>query len=410
MINQDQISNDLRNVATIRVADPIIGGIPPLTITPESENDLIDVVKYTRENDMTIMARGSGSALQCGGVPNGLDAMVETTKLSDIVEYHPDDLVVVTKAGISLSALNETLRRDNLELSLDPPRERYENGSTVGGLLATGTAGPRALVRRSVRDLVLGVRAVLPDGRCVQFGGKVVKNVAGYDLSKLFIGAFGTLGIVTEVAFRLHPRAHSSAYVASSTDLGSVAELMEKMGRSQLVASGVEMTRHPRKQDVTLVAGFEGTDRGVERRSATAIDAFDGKLTERPEWWTDLPEAATVFKVSCSLGVLGKVLRLISDMEDELGIGIEVRVSGTGVGYVGVHTADNDLAATLLTKIRGLLSVDRQGVCSILYSSEGLRNIVDPWGEVDGLKYMQELKDRFDPDRRLAPGRFVGGI
>ena len=194
------------------------------------------MLRAAAEHDLTVVPRGSGSKLGWGAPPRRCDLVVDTLRLDQVLEHAAGDLVARVQAGVSLHRLGEVLGGAGQELALDPapglgaparaaldgavpggaavdgPDDgAHPAGGTVGGTLATAAAGPRRLRYGTPRDLVIGVTVVRADGTVAHSGGKVVKNVAGYDLGKLFTGSFGTLGLIVEAAFRLHPRPAATA-------------------------------------------------------------------------------------------------------------------------------------------------------------------------------------------------------
>src|SRR5690606_36425328 len=178
------------------------------------------VLREATAQGLATVARGGGTALDWGAPPERADLLLDTTGLARLAEHGAGDLVVVAEAGLPVAALLDAVGRSAQELVADLPPERLtggaRGGSTLGGMLATGTSGPRRLQRGAVRDLVLGATVALADGTVASSGGKVVKNVAGYDLAKLMTGAYGTLGVVVRAAFRLHPVRPDRAYVVAT--------------------------------------------------------------------------------------------------------------------------------------------------------------------------------------------------
>src|SRR5690349_1035185 len=181
---------------------------PSTVHRPTSVEEAASVLRDSRGG---VLFRGAGTKMSWAGRPHDPDLVLETTGLGQLLEHNPADMTASVQAGMPLRALQDRLDEAGQWLALDPPTE--PEGATVGGLLATGESGPRRLRYGALRDLVIGVTLVLPDGTVAHAGGHVIKNVAGYDLSKLVYGSLGTLGLIAEVVLRLHPLPETTATV-----------------------------------------------------------------------------------------------------------------------------------------------------------------------------------------------------
>jgi glycolate oxidase FAD binding subunit len=191
----------------VRTADDadLVGGVPARFVAaPASTEQTSDVLRVAADHGMCVVVRGHGTKLHWGGTPRAVDLIVDTARLAGVVDHAAGDLVVVARAGTSLSDLQAAVGAADQELAYDDPL-----ASTVGGALATAPSGPRRLLRGTLRDLLIGVTFVRADGVVAKAGGRVVKNVAGYDFGKLLTGSYGTLAVVTEAVFRLLPRARA---------------------------------------------------------------------------------------------------------------------------------------------------------------------------------------------------------
>ena len=228
----DEALAALRN-ATGGAAGPageadIIGGVPARYVAvPPSTVDASAVLRVAAAYGLAVVARGAGTKRDWAAPPSRLDLILDTTRMAGVVEHAAGDLVVVVRAGTTVEELAGKLAPAGQQLALDTALP----GATIGGTVATATSGPRRMLYGTVRDLLIGVTVVRADGVVARAGGKVVKNVAGYDLGKLVAGSYGTLGIVTECAFRLHPLPARSAYVCRTVDGPAEA--------GRLVASGL---------------------------------------------------------------------------------------------------------------------------------------------------------------------------
>ncbi|MGC9542086.1 FAD-binding protein [Streptomyces sp. UG1] len=223
---------------------------------------LAEVRDAVRDGPPRLLIAGSGTAAEWGGTPSPHDAVLDVTGLDGVLTYQPSDLTVAVKAGTPLAALQEVLAENGQQVGLDAAR--IPRGATVGGLLATADGGPARHAYGTLRDCVIGITVVLADGTVARSGGQVIKNVAGYDLAKLFHGSLGTLGVIAEVTLRLHPLAEASCTVAAACTPGRSLELADRMMREALEPVALEW------YDGRLLARFDGSRAGVARRARAA--------------------------------------------------------------------------------------------------------------------------------------------
>ncbi len=359
--------------------DDHVGGVPArLVAAPTSTAEAAALIGAAQE--LTVVVRGGGTKIHWGPPPRALDLIIDTRRLAGMVEHAAGDLITVLRAGTPLG----DLALGDQQLAIDAPP-----GATVGGTVATGASGPRRMQYGTARDLLIGITVVRADGRVAKSGGKVVKNVAGYDLGKLYTGSYGTLGLITECVFRLHPRPSAATYVRSTAPAEAVPALLA----AQVVPTAIEIDSDTGELAVLV----EGTPEGVRERSALVGKLLAGELSEEPPgWWGRMPWADGEIGMKLSVP-LSKVPSLISS-------GSRVRGSaGTGV----LHAAAADI--TEVERLRALC-VRGGGHAVVLTAPAEVRDILDMWGPVPGLALMRRIKDQFDPGHRFAPGRFVGGI
>jgi glycolate oxidase FAD binding subunit len=317
-----------------------------------------------------------------------VDTVVDVSGMDRILDHAAGDLVVQVQAGVPLAELAAALAPAGQRLAID----EVVAGSTIGGVLATGLTGPLRASHGGVRDLVLGVTVVLADGRCARAGGRVVKNVAGFDLSKLYTGSFGTLGVITEAFLRLHPVPERTAWV-------TVEDLAEA---DSLWPAAVEVHAGPGVAP-ELVALLEGTDRGVEGRLAGRAEAA------RPSWWGGLPglgEGETLLKLTT---VRSAVPALVESCR-RLGVVAVTGSAAAGILWAGVAAGTPVAEAVEVLQVLRAACARYRGSASALRAGPALRDATDAWGPVPALALMRRVKDEFDPGPRLAPGCFVGGI
>jgi glycolate oxidase FAD binding subunit len=220
-------------------ADAVAGVRPALVASPASTEQASAVLRAAAVLGLAVIPRGTGTKLDWGNPPERADLVVDTTRLDQVVEHAAGDLVATAQAGVTLEQLADVLSRAGQRLALDA-------AGTVGGVLSTGVAGPLRLRYGTPRDLLIGITIVRADGTIAKSGGKVVKNVAGYDLGKLFAGSRGTLGLITQATFRLHPIPAATAYVTVSCDSAAAcAGLLAAAPRPQIAPRAAERPPPP---------------------------------------------------------------------------------------------------------------------------------------------------------------------
>ena len=357
---------------------------------PASTEEAADVMRDAAARGLAVLVRGAGTKHDWGHPPRRVDLVVDTGRLTGVVEHAAGDLIVVVRAGTPMAQLQDKLAPAGQQLALDTPLP----GATVGGTVAANTSGPRRMLYGTVRDLLIGITIVRADGVVAKAGGKVVKNVAGYDLGKLFTGSYGTLGLITECAFRLHPLPAATAVVTREVDTpAEVGRTVAGVLAAQVVPSGIEVDSAPgRGYRVSVL--IEGTPRGVAGRVA----ALGGDAGPVPEGWGTYPWSPGEIGVKLSVPLSG-VPAVLSAARD-----VAVRGSaGAGVLYAAVPAPD---------AVEGLRAAAQAagGHAVVLTAPDAVRDGLDLWGPVPGLELMRRVKAQFDPDGRLAPGHFVGGI
>ncbi|HET9632629.1 MAG TPA: FAD-binding oxidoreductase [Terrabacter sp.] len=389
----------------------VVDGVPARwVVRPHSTEETSAVVRAAAAHGLTLVARGAGTKLAWGAAPERVDVILDTTGLDAVVEHAAGDLICVVGAGCPLESLQSQLSGAGQRLGIDDRR----NG-TVGGAVATAATGPMRLHHGSVRDLVIGMTLVRADGVVAHAGGKVVKNVAGYDLGKLLTGSYGTLGVITEVAFRLHPVPGARRWVTTALDsTDAVQERVLAVTHAQFVPSAVELDRS--REGATLSLLLEGVPPGVEQRTAQALELLGPGATsseEAPDWWAAEPAGSTgvLVKVTHEIAALAQLLAALDRAAESAGVVPVLR--GSPVVGTALVALDGDVDAPALAAfVADLRSAQHRfgGSVVVLEAPSVLKEGLDVWGPVGGLDLMRAVKAQFDPERRLAPGRFVGGI
>jgi glycolate oxidase FAD binding subunit len=404
-------------VRTTAASDAVCGVLASLVVEPGTEQELAKVLKLANTAGLAVIPRGGGTKLEWGNAPARADVILSMARLNRVLEHAWADLTVSVEAGCTIGNLQETLAKHGQRLALDA---LWAERATVGGVLSTNDSGAMRLRFGSLRDLVIGVTVALADGTVASSGGRVVKNVAGYDLPKLITGAMGTLGLITRAFFRLHPVPRYTRTVSCVT--GSVREAQELMlgiQNSKLAHSGLQICcdGETRTRVDTL---FEGTEEGCTAQTvqmkfmmseATLGDAGS-------EVWNAREEI-------CSVGAqdgegnfaVAKICLLpaqIADGVDRIREFAAERVrwrvvfEATGIGWMRLDGTSAEIPAALIP-LREWVE-ERGGSVVILRRALGMSEM-DAWGASrDGLELMRAVKRQFDPMGTLNRGRFVGGI
>jgi glycolate oxidase FAD binding subunit len=404
------------DVAEATETDAVDGVPPALVARPASTPEVAEVIRAAAATGLTVVARGHGTKMTWGRPPERVDLVVDLSRMDAVLDHAAGDLIVEAQAGTPLRAVQETVAAAGQRLAIDDPLD----GSTVGGALATNLSGPGRMDTGTARDLLIGVTIVRADGVVAKAGGRVVKNVAGYDLGKLVIGSFGTLGVITSAFFRLHPLPAARRFLSAPFDRPEEAQrLVQQVLHAQVVPAAVEVDRpHDGPGSVTVL--LEGTEAGVAGRAATTLRLLGPTAREDAEvpsdwgafpWDGDTAGRPTALKATFALSGLARVLGAAGAAAADAGVRLDLRGSGgTGVLY-GAVSADATPGAvgSLVDRLRPVCTA-LGGALVVLDGPAEVKAAVDTWGPVPAMDLMRRVKEQFDPERRLAPGRFVGGI
>ena len=367
-------------------------------VSPRTTEEVAAVARYADEHKVAVEITGAGTKRGWGN-PVAADLLLDTTRLTGVREHSASDLTATVAAGTPWDAMQGVLAVHGQRVALDP---LWPATATVGGVIATNDSGAWRLRYGSLRDLIIGMTIVLADGTIAKSGGKVVKNVAGYDLHKLMTGAFGTLGIITEVTFRLHPLPkHTQTFTIAAPQATQFAPLMRAIQNSHLLTQGVqircngegahldiELDAHPSAahadllREMTHAAGFELSDCGEQ-----AANLWGTRETL-------FRDGATVIKLSVLPTELCETLVAMQNASD---VSIRCVAQASGLIFAALEGAPAAIESYLQS-----LKAD----VAILASTNAQRWKAEP----SALPLMREIKRQFDPNRVLNPGRFVGGI
>ncbi|WP_067830731.1 FAD-binding oxidoreductase [Actinomadura kijaniata] len=368
----------------------VLGVLPRFVAAPAGVAEAAETMRAAAEHGLAVIARGMETRLDWGLPPQRCDLLLDTHRMDRIVEHAAGDLVVSAEAGTPIEKINAEVAAHGQRLSLDCPIF----ASSVGGTIATAAAGPRRLLYGAPRDLVIGLTVVRADGKIARSGGKVVKNVAGYDLGRLFAGSWGTLGLIVEATFRLHPVCEATAYVSAVLpDAAAAHEAVQAVLHSPVVPAAVECAAAPGGIEVCVMV--EGVAAGVPARADRVSSLLGGAdvAEEPPEWWGRYPDGTTLVEITAPPAALARASWLTG----------AATWSASGHGLLGLEAGPEQVTETVNELRAAHTAVVR-------YAPEPVRDALDVWGPVPALSLMRRVKDQFDPDHRLSPGRFVGGI
>lgn len=442
MSEKENLVNQLSEIVGAEHVVPALAGyevegfLPPLTVFPGCVEEVSDVVKVLARAGLTIIPRGRGTKMNLGALPRRADVLLSLSRLKDIVEHDADNLTVTAQAGLTLAELQKELAGAGQFLPLDPPQA---NRATLGGLVAANVSGPRRLLYGSLRDLVLGMKVVLADGEVIRSGGKTVKNVSGYDMTKLFIGSLGTLGILVEITFRLLPLpARMATLVVHFPSLSQGTKAVAHILDSELLPSALELfnsgaasltSLQAEAGEFTLVVGVEGSPETVSRHAAQMEDFFHKaackvELIEGMEAQNALWEAISNLIPEALAQMPGSVaLRAglpLSQVEAYLGEAEEIARleglsplfqarAGSGLVYTALppRLPQEDRLAEMCASLEEL-AVRLGGYQVVEAAPMRLKERLSVWGRpTEGWPLMRALKESLDQQGLLNPGRFI---
>ena len=394
------------------------GLLPSKVMRPEDAGDAAAGLRLCDLGPAAVIVWGGGTQMRLGSVPRRYEIAFSTEGMTRMLEYQPADLTCRVEAGMRLTDLQATLAAQGQRLPLDPPRPER---ATVGGMVAANANGLGRARYGTVRDWVIGIAVAYPSGKVARAGGKVVKNVAGYDLMKLHIGALGTLGVVAEVNFKVQARPEAQATVLGHFDaplpaIGAATSL----ARQYLAPSAaIVIDRHvlwacglTADWRWALALKLEGYGREVDAARDLAVRAVrdaggrvEGQDIPAAFWdaardWSAPPDEVVLLRAITPVGKLPAVVAAIPADAQTL--------SQPASGIVDLRLP----AATAATGLKGLrAAAGEEGQVVVLSAPASVKPGLDVWGPPPpGFPIMRALKQALDPNGIVNPGRFVGGI
>ncbi|MGF1478300.1 MAG: FAD-binding oxidoreductase [Cyanophyceae cyanobacterium] len=391
--------------------DPIATRPPSALVYPHTPEALSAALKLAHQQRLAILPCGGGSKLNWGGLVQEAQLAISTQRLNRIVEHAVGDLTVTVEAGVKLRDLQDVLKSKQQFLPLDPA---YPDEATMGGIVATADTGSWRQRYGGVRDMVLGLTFVRADGQMAKAGGRVVKNVAGYDLMKLFTGSYGTLGVISQITFRVYPLPDASTTVLLTGEAEAIATAAQTLRNSSLTPTAADLLSASRVQQLELGqhmglrVRFQSIPESVQEQ-ATQLKAIAQELgltreeVDEAQLWQPIKSPSAI---RCKIGVIPSaavaVLRESATLTAGQGFGLMHNGSGLGTLYLD--------ELEIVKKMRAIAQ-NYQGFLTVLEASTALKQQLEPWGYTgNALTVMRKLKQQFDPKNILSPGRFVGGI
>ena len=374
---------------------------------PATHEEAAALLRRCSDDGLRVRPTGAGTKLGWGAAGEPAEVELSTAGMSDLVEHNEGDLTAVLDAGAPLASGQARFAEAKQMLALDPPLGAGE-AATIGGIVASGDSGPLRHRYGAARDLVVGMTMALADGTVAKSGGKVIKNVAGYDLAKLLAGSFGTLGLILRVAVRLHPLADTRVTLRvqaqSGAELGAVAAAlsharleMEALDATWAAGSGAVLAR------------FGGAAAAEQAQAAAEVAGGGEVVTDDAELWRrqrELQRSASGVVVRVS-GLQAELPRVVEAAEPT-GATLVGRAA-LGISWLALEGLDDDAAVEAVGELRARLA---PAPCVVLDAPAAVRAGLDVWDEADPgrLALARRVKERFDPKWTMRPGVFVGGI
>ncbi len=455
-VGPDEIQNSLSKVCDvgafglIETGNDILhnGQSEPVVWTePTDEEQMADVLRMASEYGWRVGLVGAGTQMATGRLGEPVDVVVRTSRMNRILEFAPADLVVTVQPGVTLDALQAVLAEEGKMLPLDP---WVRETATIGGISASGMSGPLRALYGTVRDMAIGLRVVYPDGTMIRTGGKVVKNVAGYDMTKLFIGSYGTLGAMSELTFKLRPLPLHRETVLLYGTAEQIGRVQHRLLTSVLIPSRAEAMYA--RSEWTLAVDCDENETSAHYQTGELLAlaksegmSFDVRTgVDADAWWEDVRssvvDADLVVRVSVpptewpSLAdTLTRLTTRLLERHDDAGDGRvfpghHIMRNGemvnnrqlfdvchsfgvtVGVGRMFLNGLSDQESVDVVVKLREATK-RRRGTAVIERAAYSVRQRIDPFGDTFAMNPLfQRIKQQIDPGRVLRKGIYAGGI
>jgi len=413
--------------AGVLAAHAVDGMVPSVRVAPQDAAQISEVLKICTEDHAAVVPWGGGTSIGLGNRPSRFDVVLSLERFTGLIEHDDANLTATAQAGMRVAELQQILAGRHQFLAIDPPQAAE---ATIGGVVAANTNGPRRMHYGGVRDQVIGMKCVLATGEQVKSGGKVVKNVAGYDMCKLFTGSLGTLGVITEVTLRMAPVPERSASVLASGTIAQALKMVEQIEASALLPSAVTLVNaraavqltaesgiRKQESDYLVLVWVEGFSEAVERHlndlrtmakaAGMSAEALEDSQHQTP--WKSICDFTSIvsgplYRLMLPLGAIGGAISTIDGWSPTPQI-----VAHMGAGTLWV-ASDVDDVAGWFARLSALATSNR-GHAIVAAAPPHVKEVVDVWGPPPpSLSLMAEIKRQFDPAGILNPGRFVARL
>ena len=415
----------IANEASLLAAHAADGKQPGLICSPDTPEQVAAVLRVCAEAEAAVVPWGGGTAMRIGNPPRHVDMVMELSRLNRLVEHDDANLTATVQAGMNLTDMQMIVARRKQFLPFDPP---HPTRATIGGIVAANLNGPRRMAYGAVRDLVIGMKVALITGAQIKVGGKVVKNVAGYDMCKLFVGSLGTLGIITEVTVRVAPIPETVATFAATGALAQTLSFIGALSHSALLPTSVTILNAAAANSGNIanhefMAGVscEGFKETVARhlsdlqKLAQQAGLQSEILKDDPHraLWSQIQDVPLnseqlVYRITVPLASVAELIKTVESWTSAEGSTKMIADAGTGTVWFGLQP--NESAIAWFSRLISLAQQHR-GHAVLFSAPPVLKHDLDVWGPaVPSLKLMRDIKHQFDPRGLLNPGRFVAGL
>ena len=456
MSSTDKLGSKLKEIAEKAIviqdrdkieAYALDGKRPKVIVSPRTMDEVSKIISYANQQHLAVIPMGNGTKIEMGGVPKKMDIVLLTRRLNRITDCDIDNLTFSAESGMTLNEVQKHLAKEGKGyfLPLDPS---FTDKATLGGIVATNSSGPKRLLYGTARDLIIGMKTVFANGDIVVSGGKTVKNVSGYDMCKLLIGSFGTLGIICEITFKILPLPEKEAtLLVPFKALDEADGFVQEVSHSQLVPASIETLNAtavtkmkyrvplPGEGNYLVVIGLEGVAESIERQISEmgALGKKHGVLEivtldseKHDAFWNAFrnfskglvrgyPDLITL-KSNVLISKCGKVMESYEKISKSMGMDCAfICHSGNGIlySYVLADKSVRTKVESLVKLVKKLTSeaVKNEGNLVVESSPFSIRKKVDVWGKSrSDHQVMRRIKKQVDPSGVLNPGRFLGGI
>jgi glycolate oxidase FAD binding subunit len=390
------------------------GRVADLLCRPASAAEVSAALRICAEAQATVVPWGGGTAMALGNTLRRVDIVMDVKKLDRMMEHDPANLTATLQSGMTIGAAQSALAAHKQFIPFDPP---FPELATVGGIIAANLNGPRRSCYGSVRDLVIGMKVTLISGEQIKAGGKVVKNVAGYDMCKLFVGSLGTLGIITEATLRLAPVPESAATLIASGTFAQAQQFVQDIDRSPLLPAAVFLLNENGTERWRVAVWCEGFEQTVARcrRDLAAlslragINAQELNAQTHGEFWRTLRDFPLqgdrlIFRITVPRHAIFDSVQIAQNWQDT------VIISDISIGTIWLSCPATKTAALEFSAL-ATMARTRRGHAVIFAAPGELRQGAEVWDESPStISLMRDIKQRFDPKGLLNPGRFLAGI